>query len=397
MLNTPALSRSVGTAPVHGRPARPRATGGTSRRSIFVLRCAPANASGNAGAGGRGRPGGSAPHCPARPRPGSADGGQGAERPAEKEGRPHRHPTPSPPLLHFPTASQALRKRTQGCPGSHTPGRDKPPLPGARGLPSPTASVRERAGPAGLGQGAAAATLRGAAAARRARPLPMRMRICFLPKRREKSEEMVRPMAAPAGAGRRRRQREKCGERRAARRIPPRARRRPSCGVRPAAPNYKARAAARTAELLLRDRETSLARSLPRHARPGRPAPTRTKSRHARHIPRRRHRPPPHGPSAQRRQGLQLPAGTAPASRPARPGGCRWCMMGGVVAGGHPASPWLPAAPGEAERGMPGSVVRRAEPPLRPGPSAGPRTPRPTAGPRTAGPGCSPHWPLCSG
>lgn len=26
----------------------------------------------------------------------------------------------------------------------------------------------------------------------------MRMRICFLPKRREKSEEMVRPMAAPA-------------------------------------------------------------------------------------------------------------------------------------------------------------------------------------------------------
>lgn len=30
---------------------------------------------------------------------------------------------------------------------------------------------------------------------------PMRMRICFLPKRREKSEEMVRPMAAPAALG----------------------------------------------------------------------------------------------------------------------------------------------------------------------------------------------------
>lgn len=32
-------------------------------------------------------------------------------------------------------------------------------------------------------------------------PSPMRMRICFLPKRREKSEEMVRPMAAPAALG----------------------------------------------------------------------------------------------------------------------------------------------------------------------------------------------------
>lgn len=32
-------------------------------------------------------------------------------------------------------------------------------------------------------------------------PSPIRMRICFLPKRREKSEEMVRPMAAPAALG----------------------------------------------------------------------------------------------------------------------------------------------------------------------------------------------------
>lgn len=32
----------------------------------------------------------------------------------------------------------------------------------------------------------------------------MRMRICFLPKRREKSEEMVRPMAAAEEEGRER-------------------------------------------------------------------------------------------------------------------------------------------------------------------------------------------------
>lgn len=32
-------------------------------------------------------------------------------------------------------------------------------------------------------------------------PSPIRMRICFLPKRREKSEEMVRPMAASAALG----------------------------------------------------------------------------------------------------------------------------------------------------------------------------------------------------
>lgn len=90
------------------------------------------------------------------------------------------------------------------------------------------------------------------------------------------------------------------------------------------------------------------------------PAPTRTESRHARHIPRPRNHPSPHGPSAQRRRGLLLPASAAPAPRLARSN--RRCRRttGDVVDGVQPASPQLPAARGKAERGMPGNVVRRA-------------------------------------
>lgn len=90
----------------------------------------------------------------------------------------------------------------------------------------------------------------------------------------------------------------------------------------------------RQRRLLVCDRATSLARSLPRHARHGRPGSNADKiTSRSPHPSRRRNHPPPHGPSAQRRRGLLLPACTAPAPRLAPSTGCRERMAGDVVEG----------------------------------------------------------------
>lgn len=188
----------------------------------------------------------------------------------------------------------------------------------------------------------------------------MRMRICFLPKRREKSEEMVRPMAAAAaevaeGEG---------GERGPA----------PgTAGGGRAAPIYMGRAAAAAR---CPEPRRSLARSVPRHARHGRPGSNADKI-----TSRSPHPRPPPCPNAQRRRGLRFPAGAAAAPRFAplsapplvRAGGCRR----------RASLPPRRCFRLPAERGMLGNVVRGAH--------RGPGLALCVATARPAGPGARPR------
>lgn len=282
---TPSAARRA--LPRRRAPASPAAV-----RSLFYVPLRPA-ASGSAGGRRRGRSPARPPPTPhtaglclplsraaAVPRQRDRGGGGGGtqerrkrERGGEK-GRTDMSPSPPPSLTApSPPAARSLPndpgspegRGQRGVP-SPTPRDEANPLPWVRGPlppasppPPPAGRVREGAGGPGGGRDPrrAAATLRGsaggrAAAALRCRPLPMRMRICFLPKRREKSEEMVRPMAAPArgwaaAQGAR--------ERGSAARLlsaltDPSASEAAGCwgaGARPAAPTYKGQAAATTA------------------------------------------------------------------------------------------------------------------------------------------------------
>lgn len=100
---------------------------------------------------------------------------RGVRNPAKQQQQ--THPNPPPPSGYvggLERGGEAARspERRAGPPAIY-PGWGRRRLPGRKGW---YRRVRDRAS---------------------SRLSPMRMRICFLPKRREKSEEMVRPMAAP--------------------------------------------------------------------------------------------------------------------------------------------------------------------------------------------------------
>lgn len=118
---------------------------------------------------------------PPPPPPGSPLPGRGGSAVPRKGPPP---PAPSPP-----SPPPALLAAPEGRAEEPPPLRSPPPV-------GPGRSAARQAGRAAQGP---------AAAGPGAQPLPMRMRICFLPKRREKSEEMVRPMAAAEEEGRERR------------------------------------------------------------------------------------------------------------------------------------------------------------------------------------------------